>query len=177
MSEYDNMTVAELKELLKDAGLPVSGKKADLIARLEENETHDDHVEDEVVDEDDDDFDNYDDDDDWDDDEEYIHVAKQKPVLDDARKAAPVVLRKRFSPSSEDKSGSDIVVYLELDGVSPRVCNPVSDLTGSTAAQWPVSDMERLQRLVTFIHPDLKKSSSTVQKIWMASIHLYKQPV
>ena len=41
------------------------------------------------VDEDDDDFDNYDDDDDWDDDdEEYIHVAKQKPVLDDARKAA-----------------------------------------------------------------------------------------
>ena len=43
---------------------------------------------DEVVDEDDDDFDNYDDDDDWDDDEEYIHVAKQKPVLDDARKAA-----------------------------------------------------------------------------------------
>ena len=42
MSEFDNMTVAELKELLKDAGLPVSGKKADLIARLEENETHDD---------------------------------------------------------------------------------------------------------------------------------------
>ena len=89
MSEYENMTVAELKELLKDAGLPVSGKKADLIARLEESETHDDHVEDEVVDEEDDDFDNYDDDDDWDDDdEEYIHVAKQKPVLDDARKAA-----------------------------------------------------------------------------------------
>ena len=61
MSEYENMTVAELKELLKDAGLPVSGKKADLIARLEESDTHDDHVEDEVVDEDDDDFDNYDD--------------------------------------------------------------------------------------------------------------------
>ena len=40
MSEYDNMTVAELKELLKDAGLPVSGKKADLIARLEEAEAH-----------------------------------------------------------------------------------------------------------------------------------------
>ena len=44
MSEYDNMTVAELKELLKDAGLPVSGKKADLITRLEENETHDDKM-------------------------------------------------------------------------------------------------------------------------------------
>tara|TARA_A100001037_G_scaffold294702_1_gene312828 strand:- start:2203 stop:2835 length:633 start_codon:yes stop_codon:yes gene_type:complete len=88
MSEYTDMTVAELKELLKDAGLPVSGKKADLIARLEEAEAHDDDVEDEIVDEDDDDFDDYDDDEDWDDDEEYFHVAKQKPVLDDATKAA-----------------------------------------------------------------------------------------
>ena len=88
MSEYDNMTVAELKELLKDAGLPVSGKKADLIARLEESEVHDDNVEEEIVDEEDDDFDDYDDDEDWDDDEEYFHVAKQKPVLDDATKSA-----------------------------------------------------------------------------------------
>ena len=87
MSEYDNMTVAELKELLKDAGLPVSGKKADLIARLEEAEVHDDNVEEEIVEEDDD-FDDYDDDEDWDDDEEYFHVAKQKPVLDDATKSA-----------------------------------------------------------------------------------------
>ena len=88
MSEYDNMTVAELKELLKDAGLPVSGKKADLIARLEEAGVHDDNVEEEIVDEEDDDFDDYDDDEDWDDDEEYFHVAKQKPVLDDATKSA-----------------------------------------------------------------------------------------
>ena len=88
MSEYDNMTVAELKELLKDAGLPVSGKKADLIARLEEAAGHDDNVEEEIVDEEDDDFDDYDDDEDWDDDEEYFHVAKQKPVLDDATKSA-----------------------------------------------------------------------------------------
>ena len=36
MSDYEKMTVAELKELLKEAGLPVSGKKADLIARLQE---------------------------------------------------------------------------------------------------------------------------------------------
>ena len=36
MSDYENMTVAELKELLKEAGLPVSGKKADLISRLQE---------------------------------------------------------------------------------------------------------------------------------------------
>ena len=88
MSEYTDMTVAELKELLKDAGLPVSGKKADLIARLEEAEAHDDDVEEEIVDEEDDDFDDYDDDEDWDDDEEYFHVAKQKPVLDDATKTA-----------------------------------------------------------------------------------------
>jgi len=32
--DYDSMTVAELKELLKVAGKPVSGKKADLIERL-----------------------------------------------------------------------------------------------------------------------------------------------
>jgi len=37
MSDYENMTVAELKQLLKEAGLPVSGKKADLISRLEES--------------------------------------------------------------------------------------------------------------------------------------------
>jgi len=34
--DYDSMTVAQLKELLKAAGKPVSGKKADLIARLQE---------------------------------------------------------------------------------------------------------------------------------------------
>ena len=34
--DYSSMTVAELKELLKAAGKPVSGKKADLIARLNE---------------------------------------------------------------------------------------------------------------------------------------------
>ena len=34
--DYASMTVAELKELLKAAGKPVSGKKADLIARLDE---------------------------------------------------------------------------------------------------------------------------------------------
>ena len=88
MSEYSDMTVAELKELLKEAGLPVSGKKADLIARLEEAESHDDEIEevDEEIQEEDD-FDDFDDDD-WDDDEEYFHVAKQKPELDDETKAA-----------------------------------------------------------------------------------------
>ena len=32
--DYDNMTVAELKDALKEKGLPVGGKKADLIERL-----------------------------------------------------------------------------------------------------------------------------------------------
>ncbi|MBT4059153.1 MAG: 50S ribosomal protein L32e [Euryarchaeota archaeon] len=94
MSEYNDMTVAELKELLKEAGLPVSGKKADLITRLEEDsgdvveevaevatESTDD-VDDSM---DDDDFDDMEDD--WDD-EETIHVARQKPELSDAIKEA-----------------------------------------------------------------------------------------
>ena len=34
--DYSSMTVAELKEILKEKGLPVSGKKADLIERLSE---------------------------------------------------------------------------------------------------------------------------------------------
>ncbi|HII11080.1 MAG TPA: hypothetical protein HA356_03280 [Candidatus Poseidoniaceae archaeon] len=34
--DHSSMTVAELKDLLKAAGKPVSGKKADLIARLNE---------------------------------------------------------------------------------------------------------------------------------------------
>ncbi len=99
MSEYSDMTVAELKELLKEAGLPVSGKKADLIVRLEEGagdssdvveeieevatETVDDVSED--VDDDDDDFDDFDEE--WDD-EEMIHVARQKPELSDTTKDA-----------------------------------------------------------------------------------------
>ena len=34
--DYGSMTVAELKKVLKGKGLSVSGKKADLISRLEE---------------------------------------------------------------------------------------------------------------------------------------------
>ena len=48
MSELSDLTVAELKDLLRDAGLPVSGKKADLITRLEEAEEHDEDIEDEI---------------------------------------------------------------------------------------------------------------------------------
>ena len=35
--DYNELTVAELKELLEQRGLSTSGKKADLIKRLQEN--------------------------------------------------------------------------------------------------------------------------------------------
>ena len=76
------MTVAQLKELLKEADLPVSGKKADLIARLAESSAV------EEVETSDSDEDDWDDDGDWDDEVVEGHVAKQKPVLDDDTKAA-----------------------------------------------------------------------------------------
>lgn len=98
--DYEGMTVAELKALLKEQGLPVSGKKADLIERLsgareevpepeddattEVQETVEEATSDEEFDEDSDD----DWDDDWDDEEDEGHVAKQKPVLSEDMKIA-----------------------------------------------------------------------------------------
>ena len=89
--DYNNMTVAELKDLLRDAGLPVSGKKADLIARLqeaadapEESEQVEEMVEEEMdIEEDEFESDDFFEDE-WDD----LHTARQKPVLDDATKEA-----------------------------------------------------------------------------------------
>ena len=89
--EYESMTVAELKDLLRDAGLPVSGKKADLIARLEEAadtpaeaEELEEIVEEETgVEEDEFESDDFFADE-WDD----CPTARQKPVLDDDTKAA-----------------------------------------------------------------------------------------
>ena len=84
--DYENMTVAELKDFLRGEGLPVSGKKSELIARLLENSEQldvddEDLVEEEIEDDfvGDDDFE-----DDWDD----FHTARQKPVLDDETKDA-----------------------------------------------------------------------------------------
>ena len=88
MSELSDLTVAQLKELLREAGLPVSGKKAELIVRLEESDLDKSDDIEEEIEEEDDDFDDYDDEEDWDDEEEYFHVAKQKPVLDEATQAA-----------------------------------------------------------------------------------------
>ena len=89
--EYESMTVAELKDLLRDAGLPVSGKKADLIARLEEaadTPAEAEELEEIVEEEMDVEEDEFESDDffevEWDD----FHTARQKPVLDDDTKAA-----------------------------------------------------------------------------------------
>jgi SAP domain-containing ribonucleoprotein len=38
MSDYASLKVPELKKLLQEKGLPVTGNKADLIARLQEND-------------------------------------------------------------------------------------------------------------------------------------------
>ena len=104
MSDYENMTVAELKELLKEAGLPFSGKKADLISRLQEGADEPAPVEEESSEEEfvEDDFDEDYEDEDWDD-EDLVeeHVAKQKPVLSDDLKAALALraAQKKGTPS------------------------------------------------------------------------------
>jgi len=100
--DFEKMTVAELKVLLKEAGLPVSGKKAELIARL--SDAGEEPAEEEVITEEEavvEEDDNWDDEEDWDDEVSEGHVAKQKPVLDDATKAA-LALRaeqKKATPS------------------------------------------------------------------------------
>ena len=99
--DYESMTVAQLKELLKEQGLPVSGKKTDLIARLLEadGQTDDAVEEDAPVAEaaDDDAWD----DDDWDDEGEDVYMVKQKPVLGDEMKAALALraAQKKKTPS------------------------------------------------------------------------------
>ena len=87
---YEKMTVAELKELLREANLPVSGKKSDLILRLNESSNSSEEVVEEEVDEEVEEVEE----DDFDEDEEFfdeewdeIHTARQKPVLDDETKA------------------------------------------------------------------------------------------
>jgi len=84
--EFENMTVAQLKDVLRERELPVSGKKAELIARLAEapeespEEAPSEVFEDDDYDDEfDDDDDFFEDEDDWDD----LHTARQKPVLDE----------------------------------------------------------------------------------------------
>ena len=110
MGEYDDLTVAELKDLLREAGLPLSGKKADLVARLDDAGADAPVTEKEVTEKEvaevsddsdeadaDDDFDDddFDDEEEWDD-EVMIHVARQKPELDDATKEALVARKAQY---------------------------------------------------------------------------------
>lgn len=105
MSDYENMKVAELKELLKEAGLPVSGKKADLIARLQDGAETSAPAEEESVEEsaeEEEEFEEEFDDEDWDDEEvDELHVARQKPVISDELKAALALraAQKKATPS------------------------------------------------------------------------------
>ena len=103
MSDYENMKVAELKELLKEAGLPVSGKKADLIARLQEGAETSAPAEEESVEESaEEEFEEEFDDEDWEDEEvDELHVARQKPVISDELKAALALraAQKKATPS------------------------------------------------------------------------------
>ena len=107
---YDGMTVAELKELLRERGLPVSGKKADLISRLGEADSSPAEAEEEAPEaeeeapeaeeeapeaaeeapeaEEEGDEEFYEDEGDYDDWEDDFHTASQKPVLDESTKAA-----------------------------------------------------------------------------------------
>jgi len=94
MTEYESMTVAELKDLLRERNLALSGKKDDLIARLLESDGEStdvtEELEDDVVVEDtvEDEEDSWDDDD-WDDDEDDdVYMVKQKPVLSEEMKTA-----------------------------------------------------------------------------------------
>ncbi len=106
--DYESMTVAQLKAALKEQDLPVSGNKAELIARLQEAagvdapaEAEEDAVvdaaEDDAVDAGDDGWD----DDDWDDEGEDVYMVKQKPVLDEEMKAALALraAQKKKTPS------------------------------------------------------------------------------
>ncbi len=104
MSDYENMKVAELKELLKEAGLPVSGKKADLIARLQDGAETSAPAEEESVEEsaEEEEFEEEFDDEDWDDEEvDELHVARQKPVISEELKAALALraAQKKATPS------------------------------------------------------------------------------
>ena len=110
--DYESMTVAQLKDLLKERGLKVSGKKSELIERLSDAGTSPEPALDEAqnteesveIEEsetiDDEDFDEEFFDEDWDD-EDGEYVTRQKPVLDDETKAA--LLTRKSQRSSMPK--------------------------------------------------------------------------
>ena len=100
--DYESMTVAQLKELLKEQDLPVSGKKSDLVERLQEAAGDDQEVVEEAAAPAEDAVEDSWDDEDWDDaDEDAAYMVKQKPVLNDEMKAALALrsAQKKKTPS------------------------------------------------------------------------------
>jgi len=94
---HGNMTVAELKVLLKESGLPISGKKADLIARLtDSNESPLEEIESLDV-------------------EVSVQhvVAKQIPILDNDTKAA-YVLESIDEPENFPKEKISRKIFISL---------------------------------------------------------------
>ena len=98
MTDYESLTVADLKDVLRERSLPVSGKKAALIARLEEYDSSEDaegpveEIEEVEEDFEDDGFEDESDDDFFDEDWDDFHVARQKPILDESTTADIAVL-------------------------------------------------------------------------------------
>ena len=96
--EYDKMTVAQLKDLLRENDLPVSGKKSELVDRLssmsskeetpkeESSEENISNIEEVSNEEESDSEDFFEDDDDFYEDLEGIHTAREKPILVDESK-------------------------------------------------------------------------------------------
>jgi len=100
--DYESMTVAQLKEVLKEQDLPISGKKSELIARLVDANGGADAADETTADapEEAPSEDGWDDED-WDDETEQVYVVKQKPVLDETMKAALALraAQKKNTPS------------------------------------------------------------------------------
>ena len=101
--DYESMTVAQLKEVLREQGLTLSGKKSELIARLVEANASEEVADETTADETTADAPSDDgwDDEDWDDETEEVYVVKQKPVLDETMKAALALraAQKKKTPS------------------------------------------------------------------------------
>ena len=134
--DYESMTVAQLKELLKEQDLPVSGKKSDLVARLQEAAGHDEVVEDEAPAEAAED-DNWDDED-WDDEDDDVYMVKQKPVLNDEMKAALALepLKRRRHPRSAEPNGSATSVSPAPAGEPLTAWTTSNVATTSTEVRW-----------------------------------------
>tara|TARA_B100001113_G_scaffold52106_1_gene38139 strand:+ start:547 stop:1227 length:681 start_codon:yes stop_codon:yes gene_type:complete len=110
--DYESMTIAQLKDLLRERDLKVGGKKSELIERLagsepssepvpEEAQNAEEEVEIEESDmTEEEDFDEEFFDEEWED-EDGEYVTRQKPVLDDETKAA--LLTRKSQRSSMPK--------------------------------------------------------------------------